>query len=296
MNGMLRLHQIMNDKNYEADAEGLGRLPNGRPAMRRAPLTGLRSPLRVSPFKHRALWAAGKTKTSTLSEGTGLAGLWDDITSVISGAKTALIGNLRGQFQTQLDKAQADIENKVGQFLSSASTIQSVKARAQAQANSKNPDVKSRAIAIVNKADGLMGQYGTIQSQGAALLSQIAQLKIQIQTNPVFNFDSTSQMGTAVLTLFNQYKEQIANAVSNAALVNRAIDSHMTDVNSLSSDVTSLENFAQGKGFTSVVSSITGSIGTGLGSNIVKPAVYVGVAALAVYFLAPSFFGRMARR
>lgn len=231
--------------------------------------------------------------------GVGMSGLWDDIVSVsttyTTGAVEKLTGNYREQFASQITGSINKINQKLAVFNATGQVLIDLRTRAIAQQNSSNSDVKSRAGAITNKANALLTQYASLKAAAQNELNELAGLKNQLSTNAIFQFANPATMGTRVVELFNQYKEQLASAaVKSASLVDQ-MDQHMKDVNALKSDVSSLENYAAGKGWQATV----GSIGTNLlgsATHALTPALAVGAGIFAIYLLAPSFLGRMARQ
>lgn len=202
---------------------------------------------------------------------------------------------LKKQFLDQLNDAQTKLEAKVGTFLTTGATIQDSKARAQAQQNSPKDEVRSRAAAIVAKANGLATQYDSIKQQGVTLLSQLNDLKTQVNASEVFKFDNPLTMGTRIVELFNQIKGSVSQALRNSVNLMGRMDQHIKDTQSLQADVSSLESYAQGKGWQATAESVGSSL-LGSYTSIMKPVAVVGVVIAAGYFLLPSFLGRVARR
>jgi len=220
----------------------------------------------------------------------GLQGLWDDIVGVVSGKE-----DFKTAFTNQLDSAQAQLESLLGTFLTTNQKLLDIKGRAQGQMNSSNSTVKDRATAILAKDNALLNQYTNIKNDALALGGQISSLKTQLQSDPVLQMDNPLSMGTRIVQLFNNYKGTVGQVASASKAMYARINQHIKDVNTLNDDMTSIENFAEGKGFAATASSIGGSL-LGSYTSIMKPVAVVGVVGLMIYFLAPSLLGRMSKR
>lgn len=193
--------------------------------------------------------------------------------------------------KNQIQNAQYDLENKFGQFLSSGKVINDLKTRADAQRNSKDSDVRSRATALSAKASALLNNFSSIQSDGQDVLSRLSDMKTTIQTDPVLNAPASIQTATRVATLLAKKRQDISNLVSDSASVAARIGDHLKQTDQLSKDVNDLENAAQGKGFGSFVKGVE----SGVGGNIVKPLSYIIGAGVVLYFLGPALLGKSVR-
>lgn len=221
-----------------------------------------------------------------------LSGIWDDITALVSQGAQKLESSAGDKLKSTLDTQLANLKAKVGTFLTTQQTLMNLQTRANAQKGSSDSNVASRATAISAQITALLNNYNNIESQATTLAGNLTDLKTQIDQDPVFqNFDPSS-MGTEIVSIYNNYVDKVSSAASQSVATINAMDQHIAAVNQVSSDVQSLENLAQGKGFQSLVS----GFGSSLATNALKPAVMIGAAALAVYLLAPSFIGRMARK
>lgn len=238
--------------------------------------------------------AAGKPVFhATLSPGN-IGDIWDDITSVTSYLKAKVTSTIAGQFDSQLTNYMAQLKAKLGTFLTTQQTLLNLKTRATAQMNSSNPDVKTRATAAAAQAGALLTQYDSIEGSATTLAAQLTALKSQLTSDPMFQVPDPSSLGTQVVNLFNTYKDTLASAIANTVTTIKRMDDHISQVNTLANDVTSLENFAQGKGFSATFSGIGSSL-LGAGTSVLKPVAIVAAVGLGVYLLAPSFIGRMRR-
>lgn len=191
-----------------------------------------------------------------------------------------------------VQNAELQIESAVGNFLMTGQIVSNLKTQADGQKNSSNSVVVQKANALSAQASSLLTEYRSIQSDSQALINKIIDLKNRINQDPSKYADPNSStfFGWSVMDVLSQNKQAVIQASSDSASMIRRIDSYTTSVNQLKSDVSDLINFAQGKG----VSATLSSIGSGY-TKIAEVGVGVGVAALAVYFLAPTFIPRMMR-
>lgn len=213
-----------------------------------------------------------------------LSGFWDAVTGAIS-------SGFKKKFKEQLDSAQAKLEDKIGTFLTTNQKIMSLKSRADVQKDSNNPQVASQAQAVSAKASGLLNQYANIKNNAITLINKLMSLKTQLATDPALQFENPLNMGSRVVQLFNNYKDSLGQTIAQSADMLSQINRHISDTNRLQSDVDNLESFAQGKGLKATFQ----GIGSGLATNALKPVVTIATVGLLVYFLAPSFLGRMRR-
>ena len=221
----------------------------------------------------------------------GLSGILDDLKALAQPYVSSAGAKLKQQFQNQLDSAQIKLENEIGQFLTTGQTLTDLYNRAQAQTGSAKPEVKTRAVAVAAKANALLNNYAAIKTDAMNTVAKLSALKNQLSTSEIFKTDNPLGMGTRIVELFNQYKSQLASTLSNSVSVGSRMAAHIQETKDLSKDVESLESYAQGKGWTSALSTI-GDTYLNTTSSIAK----IAAVGLLVYFLAPSFIGRVARK
>lgn len=189
-----------------------------------------------------------------------------------------------------VQNAELQIEAAVGNFLTTGQTVSDLKTQADGQKNSSNSVVVDKANALSSQASSLLTQFSSIQGDSQDLINRIIDLKNKINQDPSKYADPNSStfFGWSVMDVLNQNKQAVLQASSDSATMIRRINSYETSVNQLKSDVADLINFAQGKGVAATLS----SIGSGY-TKVAEVGVGVGVAALAVYLLAPTFIPRM---
>jgi len=211
----------------------------------------------------------------------GVSGIFDFLTG---GAQT-----FKDQFSNQIDSAVAKLENEIGVSLTTNQAARDLKGRAQALQNSPKSDVQSRAAAVVAKANGLISEFDSIQSDATQTLQQLSDVKNSISNDPLFQYSDLGQMGSRVIELFSQKKSGIDSLLTGSVALVGRMDQHIKSVKSLQSDVESLEAYAQGTSLQAIVQNAAG----GVTSNVLKPIAIVGTIGVLVYFLAPTFFTRM---
>ncbi len=189
-----------------------------------------------------------------------------------------------------VQNAELQLEAAVGNFLITGQIVAGLKTQAEAQRNSPNSVVVQKAVALSGNASALLSEYGSIQNAAQTLINQIIDLKKKINSDPAKYADpsSSTYFGWSVMDVLSQNKQAIIQATSDSAAMIRRINTYETNVDRLKSDVAGLIDFAQGKGVTAALSAWGSST-----ESIAKVGVTVGVGALAVYFLAPSFIPRM---
>lgn len=267
MNGLLILHQNQNPK------------PTPKPAGYPVPSSWANMLMRPS------------INNPGPNQSSGVAGIWDDLTLLYTQAKQKVEGMASDKLKSLIDTQLANLKAKIGTFLTTQQTLMNLQTRANAQKGSSNGDVSSRAVAISAQITALLNNYSQIESNATALAGNLTSLKSQIDADPVFQNPDPSQMGTQIVSIYNNYVDKVSSAVSQSVATIKAMDDHIKAVAQVTSDVQSLENLAQGKGFQSLVS----GFGSTLATDALKPAIMIGVGALAIYFLAPSLIGKMVR-
>lgn len=188
--------------------------------------------------------------------------------------------------------AELQLESEVGNFLTTGQTVSDLKTQADGQRNSSNSIVAQKAMALSGQASSLLTEYRAIQADSQILINKIIDLKTKINQDPNKYADpgSSTYFGWTVLDVLNQNKQAVIQASSDSAAMIKRIASYKTAVNALSNDVASLINLAQGKGLSGALSTFGSST-----TKVAEVGMAVGVGALAVYLLAPSFIPRMMR-
>lgn len=190
-------------------------------------------------------------------------------------------------YKADLDNAGYAIRDKVGQVLSSGSKIISYRDRATAYLGSSDPKVVSLAQAVVSKATGLLANYQTIEADSITATGNANALRAKMDTDPTWQAILTDPValmasaGWGAVSVINGY---IQNAVTvTAALVSVAsrADKHLSAVDDLSSNADDLDNFAQGKGLSAKLASIT-SIGSTVSGLLGQYLTFAEIAAGAV--------------
>lgn len=217
-----------------------------------------------------------------------LSGIFDTVKDLIAPYKASLGAKAKEEFKEQLDKAQRQVEEKVGQFLITGQKLTDLKIRAQAQENSNKPEVRSRAVSIVAKANALLNNYNAIKSQAMTYVQSSVDLKNQIQADPIFNFAEPLKMGTRIIEAFNKYKSQVGQFLSQSAQMSARLVNHIKETDKLAGDVSSLESYAQGKGWAMLEN--VGSAYMGLS----RTALIVAGVGLTAYFLVPRLLAKRA--
>lgn len=190
-----------------------------------------------------------------------------------------------------LANARLQIEAAVGHFLMTGQQVSNLKTRADAQRNSSNSVVVQKAVALSSQASALLTEYGRLKDAATTLLNNIVDLKTRVESNPdqyADTGDGGTVYGWRVMDVLSKNKQAVLQATADGATMVRSLNAYETRVSALDNDVQSLENLAQGKGLQATLSTIGGAY-----AGIAKTGVTVGVAALAVYFLAPTFIPRM---
>jgi hypothetical protein len=195
-----------------------------------------------------------------------------------------------GDPMAAVQTAQLQIEARVGQFLTTGQQISDLKTQADGQKSSSNSIVADKAAALSSQASALLTQYGNIKTDATALINDVISLKDKISSDPAKYADSGSGTvyGWRVMDVLSQNKNQVIQATADSASMIKRIDTYTDQVNQLQNDVADLINFAQGKGLSATLASIGGAY-----TGIAKTGVAVGVGALAIYFLAPSFLPKI---
>lgn len=193
-----------------------------------------------------------------------------------------------------LSRAIYEYEAKLGAFLSSGKEISDLREKARAYYSTSNNLVKQQAAAVAAKADGLLGDFRSIQEQALATAQAAAALRGKMDSDPVWkNVLSASPLSWGYETakqaalMFGQ----ATRLAADLALITKRISTHGKNVSALQADVSGLDNFAQGKGIKATVGSLAGWGG----STVKTVATVAAVAAVAAYLL-PAGIARAARR
>ncbi len=184
-------------------------------------------------------------------------------------------------YQDQLDRAGFALRNKVGKVLSSGSEIMTARDRAAGYRGTSNAQVNATAEAVFAKASGLLTQYRSIESESVTVLSQAAALRVKMETDPVWksvtagNYES---LGWATLARAKDYIGEVTGLLGRLASLAARCDAHLKAVSDLQGDLSSLESFAQGRGFRA-----TAQTALGIGSQYLSVAKF-GAIAIAGFF------------
>lgn len=183
-------------------------------------------------------------------------------------------------YQDDLDRAGFAVRDKVGKVLSSGSEIISLRDRASQFRATSNAQVNAQAEAVVSKATGLLNNYKKIEADSITQLGKANDLRAKMDTDPVWksiNSGNTANFGWELLTRVADYVGQAASVTQGLLAIAKRCDDHMTAVAGLRSDVSGLEDFAQGKGFKATVSSFGGFALSSFSS-----LKWIGIGALAI--------------
>lgn len=248
-----------------------------------------------APFKRDPLYPRASSKIMRSSfydpmNDQNLSGILDTLKAAVAPYLGKLSGKITEALDKQLGGQQIKLESKIGEFLQTGEFLTQIKGRAQGLENSPKPEVKSRAQAIGAKSNALLNQYSSLKSLALGLSQNIVSLKEQLVKDSALNFTSVSQMGSRALEIFNAYKSKVAKVVGDSAQTAVQIDSYLKQVKQVGDDITSLESYAQGKGWSATLSSV-GSSYMNLTSSLAK----IALIGAGIYFLAPTFISRMRR-
>lgn len=198
-----------------------------------------------------------------------------DVGSVFSSFLTS------GDPAAALTNAQLQLENRVGQFLTTGQRVADAKTRADALRNATNQTVKDRAVTLSNTASALLDTYGSLKTDATALINKMVDLKNQVNANPD-QFAQTNQesYGWRVMDVLTQNKNAVLQAASDSVTFIRRLDSYTDQVTALENDVTNLYNISQGKG----VSGVLNTLGGTLQSNYTNTMILGGLTVIAVVY------------
>ncbi len=186
-----------------------------------------------------------------------------------------------------LDSLNIAAQDKVGRVMSSGAVIVGLRDRASQYVTASNADVVSQAQAVVAKANGLLDNYKSIDTDAVAVLGQASSMSTAMNTDPIWQTvlsGDLSNMGWASLQKIQEYTAQGSNLLSALNTLNSRADAHLGSVDDLTSDVSSLDSFAQGKGLKAAIAGIR-SVGT----DYLSTLKWVGIGAIALFFL-PELF------
>ncbi len=187
-------------------------------------------------------------------------------------------------YQDALDRAGADVRNKVGQVLSSESVIMDLRDRAGNLRATQNTQVNAQAEAVYQIALGLLDNYKSIEGDSVTLLGKIGDEDKKITTDPLWiaiqQGDYQSTLGWAALARATDYIGEAVSLTQQAATLSGRADDHLSRVDNLKTDVGNLEDFAQGKGFKALVSTGASAISSALsfGTSYVNMIEYAAIA------------------
>lgn len=198
-----------------------------------------------------------------------------------------------------LGKAILDYQAKLGAFLQTGSQINSLKAQAAQYANMKNPDVVSTAQAVVDKANGLLDEFNSIEQDGLTTGQAASALQTQMNQDPLWRNllqanigGALSNLGTEPLSKARSMFSQVTDMANKLYALDARMDAEIKNTSGLQSDVDNLSAYAQGKGLKPILNSLVSapsSIIGGLLSPITSNLKYVGLgigAIAAIYLMA----------
>ena len=196
-------------------------------------------------------------------------------------------------YQESLDRAGYAVRDKVGKVLSSGAEIMSLRDRASQFRSTKNPDVNARAEAVIAKANGLLGNYKTLEAESIMLLGEANAMRSRMDTDPLWQSilkGDTSVLGWSVLARAKDYIGEATSLTQRLASAAGRADDHLKAVGQLKKDEGSLEDFAQGKGFSLNLGKLGGFAAEGL--STIKIAA-VGVIAFVAWDALRPFLRRV---
>lgn len=183
-------------------------------------------------------------------------------------------------YQDALDRAGAEVRNKIGQVLSSQSVIMGVRDRASNYRATENTTVNGQAEAVTSKANGLLQNYSAIEADSITLLGKASAMQAKMQVDPLWiaiqNGDYEKTLGWAALSRAKDYIGEAVALTQQLAGLSKRADNHLSAVDDLQSDESSLESFAAGKGVKAALNSAL-SFGTGYVSMVKYAAIGVGL-------------------
>lgn len=196
----------------------------------------------------------------------------------------------------QLDKALAAVEMPFAAFLRSGPDAGRVEARALAYIKSLDPKVRARAQALVSQARGLRSSFESLQRSSGDLLARARTLRAEVTVDPVLApiMESGGEMamtGWATAAAIKTKLGLIKKTTDDLWGMKRRVVSHIQEIVKLADGLKSIENFAQGKGFATVLE----RVGSGIGSTY-SSAIKILAIGVVAYFLLPSLLVKSAAR
>jgi hypothetical protein len=161
-------------------------------------------------------------------------------------------------YKDDLDKATFALRDQVGRVLSSGATIMGLRARAAQFQQVQDSKIVSQAVAVVAKANGLLANYKSIESDSLAALGQANGLLAEMSADPnwralLVGIDgqplNLSVLGSAGKAMFSGLAGKAVSLIQQLAAITQRSNNHLAAVRGLSSDVSRLEDAAQGKGW-----------------------------------------------
>lgn len=197
----------------------------------------------------------------------------------------------------QLERIVYGFEAQVGTFAQAGSRIIGLRDRARQYLNVSEESVRTRAAAVVGKADGLLKNTSGIHTEALGALSAASALKLEIDTSPVWAQilkGDLSQFGWGYLSTVTTMTGKLASTVSRLNSVRTSMQTHLKNVDDLQGDVAALDDFAQGRGL-GMISKALPSVGLavkGYGSNL----VWIAGIAGALWLMLPTLLARTVKR
>ncbi len=186
-----------------------------------------------------------------------------------------------------LNEALLQYEAHVGAFMQTGAETSGLKARASAYLESQDPAVVAKAQAVVQSANGALAQFHEIQGSALQAAQKASTLKGQIDRDPQWQSLlslNTGALGWRTIEALQERIGQVGTIASELAGLDSSMSRHLNStMPGLRSDVQTLENIAQGKGFSGISHKLTAGITTSLSTSVEKLGSTLGLGKVGTY-------------
>lgn len=215
----------------------------------------------------------------------GVDGFW----TTVDNSFRSLFGlpPLPSDISGYLTQAASDVSDGQSALAGIQMQIQTLKDQAVAFENSADPNVRAKAQAVEAEANGLLNSYDSVSGSLSDLSNQIMAAQAAVQDMPTTNANTSGGVTVDMVGALSLSQAQVVS--QNAAASKAQALTLVKQTSTLSSDVNSLSDLAQGKGITSFLSSI-GSGVSSYGSTLnttTKVVGYALAAGILIYLISP---------
>lgn len=202
-----------------------------------------------------------------------------------------------GAVKDLLNRAIADQQAALGDFLRTASELYAVRDQAAELTKVDKVDVSDKAKALVANCNGLLTAGQTVQAAGLDAAAKASAMQTQIQTDPTWQNllkADFSSLGWGTLQKATQMAGQVTGLVQDLVAVKNRMNDHIAQVNNAKQALSDLVDYAQGRGIKATLSSIGSSWASALSPSLNKAVTILAVGA-AVWAFGPSLLARGGR-